>query len=367
MHGLSKFWLDSSKPFLILERVVPVAAMKFLLLLLVAVLLLHWEPCSNFSMLGPGRSLRGPPPQSDQTPKRSYAAEVSALSVTSRLGTWSMALRSFARRVLALLSMFAWWNSTTSKAQRAVTGAAPAAGIAGAWKVNPVVEVAQTDTNPVPSQNNTTLTTVAVNSNDAVNSQEDTTQPHVPGMSATNLVVRLDSEPGIAATKVAEEKMKQSDQEVLEDLCGEGWGVRPIDASQGLFEMTLPAVRYQMPMGVVSIPSPLFHAQVRNSSKVSGNYHERLVADIVLQNGDKMLCVELGFPFSSKFTISAAGWARCNVDSRVQRERAMPSLCGDGAPSAQGSRPDFHFAILCEVLCQQIRQRLRRQPVKDWI
>jgi len=36
MHGLSKFWLDSSKPFLILERVVPVAAMKFLLLLLVA-------------------------------------------------------------------------------------------------------------------------------------------------------------------------------------------------------------------------------------------------------------------------------------------------------------------------------------------
>ena len=42
-------------------------------------------------------------------------------------------------------------------------------------------------------------------------------QPHVPGMSATNLVVRLDSEPGIAATKVAEEKMKQTDQEVLED------------------------------------------------------------------------------------------------------------------------------------------------------
>ena len=37
-------------------------------------------------------------------------------------------------------------------------------------------------------------------------------------MSATNLVVRLDSEPGVAATKVAEEKMKQSDQEVLEDL-----------------------------------------------------------------------------------------------------------------------------------------------------
>ena len=35
-HGLPKFWLDSSKPFLILERVVPFAAMRFLLLLIAA-------------------------------------------------------------------------------------------------------------------------------------------------------------------------------------------------------------------------------------------------------------------------------------------------------------------------------------------
>ena len=42
-------------------------------------------------------------------------------------------------------------------------------------------------------------------------------EPHVPGMSATNLVVKLDSEPGLAATQIAEEKMQQSDQEVLED------------------------------------------------------------------------------------------------------------------------------------------------------
>lgn len=41
--------------------------------------------------------------------------------------------------------------------------------------------------------------------------------PHVPGMSATNLMVRLDSEPGLAETEMAEEKMKQTNQEVLEE------------------------------------------------------------------------------------------------------------------------------------------------------
>ena len=271
--------------------------MKFLLLP-IAVFLLLWEPCRSFSMLGPGRSLRG-------TPKRSYVTEVSTLSVTSRLGTWSLALRSFARRILALLSMFAWWNSTTSKAQRAVRAKALAAPTEpGTWRVDPIK--ATIDATPVTEVD---ALASAIHSTTA---SEDAT-PHVPGMAAANLVVKLDSDPGIAKSEMAEEKMTQSDQEVLEDLCGEGWSVRPIDASKGSFEMTLPAVRYQMPMGVVSIPSPLFHAQVRNSSKMSGNYHERLVADIVLQNGDKMLCVELGFPFSSTFTISAAGWARCRV------------------------------------------------------
>lgn len=36
-------------------------------------------------------------------------------------------------------------------------------------------------------------------------------------MAAANLVVKLDSDPGIAKSEMAEEKMKQSDQEVLED------------------------------------------------------------------------------------------------------------------------------------------------------
>ena len=37
-------------------------------------------------------------------------------------------------------------------------------------------------------------------------------------MAAANLVVKLDSDPGIAKSEMAEEKMTQSDQEVLEDF-----------------------------------------------------------------------------------------------------------------------------------------------------
>lgn len=273
-----------------------------ILFLLFGVFLLYWEPCRSFSMLNSGRSFRG------QTPQRSYVTEVPALSVTSRLGTWSLALRSFARRVLAFLSMFAWWNSSTSKAHRA---AVPAPKV---MLETPVALAPPKVIKTLPETPKVTiLETSVVETADSMQSTVEDAEPHVPGMSETNLMVRLDSEPGVAVTQMAEEKMKRSDQEVLEDLCGEGWSVRPIDASKGSFEITLPAVRYPMPMGIVSIPSPLFHAQVRKSSKVSGSYHERLVADIVLQNGQKILCVELGFPFSSQFTISAAGWARCRV------------------------------------------------------
>ncbi|CAJ1435032.1 unnamed protein product, partial [Effrenium voratum] len=196
-------------------------------------------------------------------------------------------LRGFARRLLAFLSMFAWWSSVPTKPT-----------VAARANVIDVTEVKAKET------------AASVAAVAAVASQED---PVVPGMDAANLVVRLDSEPGVAGTELAEEKMRQTNQQVLQDLCGEGWSVRPIDAANGVFELTLPAVRYSMPMGVVSIPAPLFRAQVRDSDKTVGNYQERLIADIVLQNGDKMLGVELGFPFSSKFTISAAGWARCRV------------------------------------------------------
>eukprot|EP00434_Breviolum_minutum_P016449 symbB.v1.2.014501.t1/scaffold1061.1/size140413/7 len=72
--------------------------------------------------------------------------------------------------------------------------------------------------------------------------------PPVPGVTA-NLVVKLDSEPEVSKTEMVEENMKQSDQE---DLCGEGSSVRPIDASKGSVEMTLPA---EMPLPT-ELPSP---------------------------------------------------------------------------------------------------------------
>ena len=116
---------------------------------------------------------------------------------------------------------------------------------------------------------------------EAVNVQETTlctpcevdtelADPVVPGMSKANLVVNVETVPGKAQTPHADAKMKQSNQEVLEDLCGDGWSCSPIDAEKGLFQITLPSVRYQLPMGVVSIPSPLFHAQAPHSDKRIG-------------------------------------------------------------------------------------------------
>eukprot|EP00913_Durusdinium_trenchii_P012790 g12008.t1 len=45
----------------------------------------------------------------------------------------------------------------------------------------------------------------------------------------------------------------------------------------------------------------------------------------------------------------------------------MSSLGRDGASRAEGSRSDLDLAILREVLCQQICQRLRGQLVEDRI
>jgi len=234
-------------------------------------------------------------------------------------------LRGFLRRALTVLSMLTaltWWGRSTSK----VLKAAPVeSSESNDWEpeisapvavhsVQVPVQVQETPAQKVAEMNQVAeVTNVDTTPVAAVASEEVLTDPVVPGMAKANLVVNVETVPGKAQTPHADAKMQQSDQQVLENLCGDGWSCSPIDAEKGLFQITLPAVRYELPMGVVSIPAPLFHAQARGSEVQSGDYSERLVADIVLQNGDKMLCVELGFPFNSKFTISAAGWARCRV------------------------------------------------------
>ena len=120
-------------------------------------------------------------------------------------------------------------------------------------EMNQVAEATKVDTTPVAP----------------VATEEVLTDPVVPGMAKANLVVNVETVPGKAQTPHADAKMQQSDQQVLENLCGDGWSCSPIDAEKGLFEITLPAVRYELPMGVVSIPAPLFHAQVRSLANLS--------------------------------------------------------------------------------------------------
>ncbi|CAE7811456.1 unnamed protein product [Symbiodinium sp. CCMP2592] len=295
------------------------------LLLAAAVCLLGGESASGvgFSVVRPANPARETPRLRTRHGRRSCAAPMQVIKAEgSGIGS---VLRGFLRRALAVLSMLTaltWWGRSTSK----VLKAAPVVSSeSNDWEpeisapvavrsVQVPVQVQEAPVQKVAEMNQvaeaTNVDTIPVA---PVASEEVLTDPVVPGMAKANLVVNVETVPGKAQTPHADAKMQQSDQQVLENLCGDGWSCSPIDAEKGLFEITLPAVRYELPMGVVSIPAPLFHAQARSSQVESDDYSERLVADIVLQNGDKMLCVELGFPFNSKFTISAAGWARCRV------------------------------------------------------
>mmetsp|Transcript_135100 Transcript_135100/g.328363 ORF Transcript_135100/g.328363 Transcript_135100/m.328363 type:complete len:219 (+) Transcript_135100:44-700(+) len=97
-------------------------------------------------------------------------------------------------------------------------------------------------------------------------------------------------------------------------MAQDGWSVEPIDPSKGIYELSLPAVDVNLGMGSVSIPSPLFRATIWDSSRrdEEGDM-ERLVGDLVLQNGEDILTVTLGFPFATTLSVSAAGAARARI------------------------------------------------------
>jgi len=141
-------------------------------------------------------------------------------------------------------------------------------------------------------------------------------QPDVPGLANANLVVKVSTEP---KQTVAEASRQPGAELLMEQPCGtilglmaqDGWEVKCVDEARGEFELKLPSVRYEFPMGVVSIPQPRFTCSVRDSIRHSGPYRERLEGDLVLQNGEGLLTVEPRF--LGKISISAAGWARCRV------------------------------------------------------
>jgi len=151
---------------------------------------------------------------------------------------------------------------------------------------------------------------------------EDVPPPEVPGMAEANLIVRVKIEPKTAAAIETQQEgvarlMSQSGGQILATMAQDGWEVTPVDEEEGLFEVSLPPVRYELPGGTVSIPPPRFLTTIRDTHVTSdGGYVERLQGDLVLQNGDKILTVELGFPFRTSFSVSASGWTRAKIGSQ---------------------------------------------------
>lgn len=139
-------------------------------------------------------------------------------------------------------------------------------------------------------------------------------------MEDSSLTVNVEVEPRVA--EVSEglapqvpRFMAQDGGAILQAMAQEGWEINPVDAARGLYEILLPSVRYEVAGSTVSIPAPRFLATVRDSSRRSGEYVERLSGDLVLQNGKDIITVELGFPFRTTFSISCAGWTRCLIGS----------------------------------------------------
>mmetsp|Transcript_69730 Transcript_69730/g.167399 ORF Transcript_69730/g.167399 Transcript_69730/m.167399 type:complete len:578 (-) Transcript_69730:206-1939(-) len=132
-----------------------------------------------------------------------------------------------------------------------------------------------------------------------------------------NLVLTVKSslateEPGSQASGV-ECLMSQPGGEILAAMAGKDWKVEPLDPSRGTYELQLPPVTYNMGVGSVTIPPPRFIATIEDSTTVTGDEHERLVGELVLQNGDRILTVDLGFPLNTNLSLSTEGSAKARI------------------------------------------------------
>lgn len=149
--------------------------------------------------------------------------------------------------------------------------------------------------------------------------EEDRLPPEVPGMEDANLIVRVDIDPKRQSVsrgaKAIENLMSRSDREVLEAMAQEGWEVEVVDESEGLYMLSLPPVLYEVMGTSVSIPAPRFLTKLRDCRGRISKFKERLEGDLVLQNGEGIFTLQLGFPFRTKLCISAAGWTRATVGS----------------------------------------------------
>lgn len=89
--------------------------------------------------------------------------------------------------------------------------------------------------------------------------------------------------------------------------------VTTVDAQQGLYKMRVPPLTYNLPLGTVITKEGLVNIYCSDTGTKEGDYTERGRVDLVLQDGEDMCLVKLGFPFFSDFSISAAGWGRTYI------------------------------------------------------
>jgi len=145
--------------------------------------------------------------------------------------------------------------------------------------------------------------------------------PEVPGMEDANLVVSVEiDQKKQKVLKAGEEGatnlMAGSNRQILEAMAQEGWEVEVVNESENLYMLSLPPVLYEVMGSTISIPAPRFLTTLRTTTGRDGgesSYKDRLEGDLVLQNGENIFTLQLGFPFRSTLTISAAGWTRATV------------------------------------------------------
>ena len=318
-----------------------------LLLVLLAFAILPDAFIENASVRGTGIS----PKVSGHTAKRSFANEAKLSPENEEKGREprSRPRRTFLRRLLALLGCFALWG--TSSAVKGYDAASAVEVVSNDQALHSLDALAALAVESVrrskheaskdKSEKADKATDLSETAALSVMPQEKVQQnaqapiPSVPGMDKSNLVIRVSTEPGraneVMASKTdmtASQLMAETPETILKMIARKGWRV---ERSQGderdeSFEIFLNPVKYELPLGLLTIPAPHFRATVRDSQRTGpGSYKERLETDLVLQNGEGIVTVSLNFPFSTSFSIGAAGWLRayigeCEEDVRVRAD-----------------------------------------------
>jgi len=138
--------------------------------------------------------------------------------------------------------------------------------------------------------------------------------------------------------------MQQPFSEIVGLLAHEGWEIRPLDIEKGSVEIVLPEVHYDLGMAIVTIKPPRFTCVARSSSTIARDFEERLIGDMVLENGKDILKVEnrLG----GVTYISGAGSARCRF-GRKRDEVALQAdmTVGLGVPAVFGLRSIMEYFV----------------------